>query len=392
VIPRALPPVYSPLTPGALLAGWRVALDGGRAERAALDALLAQRFPRSRILCTDSGTSALALGLRSATAAAGRRVVALPGWSCYDLATAAVAAGVDVLLYDLDPDTLGPDWDSLDRVLNQGPAAVVVVHAFGLPVNLPEVMRRAGAVGAMVIEDAAQATGASLQGSPAGATGDFGVLSFGRGKGWTGGGGGALVCRRPGAGAFEDLPPGGRGQGAMVRLTIQWLLGRPSLYAIPSAMPFLKLGETVYRAPEPPRALAASAAAVVRRTALLQQGEAETRRRNAERLTPLLLAGGARVPRGWEGGRAGWLRLPFLPRGALAQAAGQLAARRLGVMPGYPMPLERLPGFGERIGNRETPRPGAALLAELLCTVPTHGLLAERDLARLERWIQQATR
>src|SRR6266850_5501892 len=161
VIPRVLPPVHSPLTASILGSGWRSLFTR---EASALDSarqLLLQNTGARDALLTDSGTSALALALRLAVGA--RRDcprVVLPAWGCYDLATAADTADVEVVLYDLDPRTLGPDWDSLNRALSAGAAAVVVVHAYGLLVDLSEIARRAAGSGTFIIEDAAQAVGA----------------------------------------------------------------------------------------------------------------------------------------------------------------------------------------------------------------------------------------
>jgi dTDP-4-amino-4,6-dideoxygalactose transaminase len=393
VIPRYLPPVYSPVTLGALLAGWRsVFARGGAGSELFTD--LSRHYGARAILPTDSGTSALALALRLVTALRpGPALAALPAWSCYDLATAAEAADIGVLLYDLDPATLGPDWSSLGRALAAGATAVVAVHPYGLLVDLPEIQRRAAEAGAIVIEDAAQAVGASLAGRPAGAVGALGVLSFGRGKGFTGGAGGALLLN-PSAPADLELPletslaPSGRGEGAMLRLLTQWLLGRPGLYAIPAALPFLKLGQTVYRAPTPAGRLSPASAAVLPRTWPLQLPEAEGRRRNAARLAQAVrLTKAGVVPAGWEGGSPGWLRLPLVASDWVRRAAEAAHARRLGVWPGYPRLLLDLPGFGARVRYAGDSFPGAQVLAERLVTLPTHRLLNSGDLSRLEQWL-----
>jgi hypothetical protein len=58
----------------------------------------------------------------------------------------------------------------------------------------------------------------------------------------------------------------------------------------------------------------------------------------------------------------------------------------LGILPGYPIPLARLPGFAERL-RQVTPTPGAALLAERLHTIPVHSLMTPSDIVRIERWL-----
>jgi dTDP-4-amino-4,6-dideoxygalactose transaminase len=368
------------------------ALLTGHDGRTRLEQELASAYDVQDVLLTDSGTSALALALRSAATAAGTSTVALPGWGCYDLATAADAAGVDVLLYDLLPETLGPDWGSLDRVLAQGVAAVVVVHPFGLPVDLPEVQQRAARSGAMVIEDAAQAVGATVAGRPAGASGDYGILSFGRGKGLTGGGGGALLRRAGGLPLLAaPLDPAGWSGPSLAALCAQWALGRPALYGIPASLPFLGLGQTVYHTASPARQIGRAEACVLPTAFSLQRPEAERRRYHVTHLLPALEAVSETVPRPWEGGTAGWLRLPVLPSDRMLAAAESPSAKRLGIVASYPLALVDLPGFA-RVRNREERFAGARLMAARLRTLPTHGLLQDSDLSAIIAWLRQLNR
>jgi dTDP-4-amino-4,6-dideoxygalactose transaminase len=109
--------------------GDRTKADGFETVRA----LLAAHFSARTVLLTDTGTGALQIALRAAGARAPGAPVALPAYCCYDVATAAVGAGVPVLFYDLDSRTLSPDLASIDDVLRRGARAVVVAHLFGLP-------------------------------------------------------------------------------------------------------------------------------------------------------------------------------------------------------------------------------------------------------------------
>lgn len=394
MIGRCLPPTYSPLTARAVLAARRSAAQAAEDQRQ-LRALLLQRHAARDLLLTDSGTSALRLGLAAATARSGAtRLVALPAWSCYDLATAADGADVEVVLYDLDPATLGPDWNSFEAALAHRPAAVVVVHPFGLPVPIREVRQRSAGTGTIIIEDAAQAISAELDGAPAGSLGDFGILSFGRGKGWTGGGGGALLL---GGQAPEDLrlpapaslATAGDSGAVLLKSLVQWAVGRPALYGIPSSLPFLGLGQTVYHPPHAPRHPAAAMAAMLLATNPLLNDEARIRRQNAARLRAVVEAVGAGTVPSPAAGTASWLRLPFLPSDAMLARLRGTTAKRLGILPGYPIALAQLPGFGGRVKQR-LPSPGAELLAARLHTIPTHSLLTEGDLARLEQWLGSA--
>src|SRR5690606_21063576 len=104
-------------------------------------------------------------------------------------------AGVRVRLYDVDPATLSPDLDSLAAAIARGVDSIVVAHLYGFPVNMRGVLKLAMAAGIPVIEDAAQGAGGTLDDRLLGSFGALSVLSFGRGKGTTGGNGGALLLR-----------------------------------------------------------------------------------------------------------------------------------------------------------------------------------------------------
>lgn len=399
-------PVRSPLSAGALVAGARAAAGNGRSEAAVRDltTLLRERYAPIELLLTDSGTTALRVAMLAAlkerSGGKWRRgaPVALPAYSCYDLATAAEGAGVRVVFYDLDPRSLAPDLESLQAARRLGCAAIVVVHPYGYPLDLGPVNRLAAEVGAVVIEDAAQAAGATLHDRPAGAHASLAVLSFGRGKGLTGGSGGALLAHdavgtRAVAHAQGLLGAPQRGWRDLAVVTAQMFLERPNLYAVPAALPFLHLGETVHRAPHPPRAPSPASCALVAATWRLAEREVATRRRNAQRL---LAAVGRDRTQAFETLRVlsdaqpGYLRLPVVASPQARRAVSASEARHLGVMPGYPKALCDLEGFAARCGNRDADFPGARMLAARLCTLPTHGRLGERDLVRLEQWITTA--
>ena len=373
-------PVYSPVTVGAVAAAFAASVTGGaRARTRVLELVRAEYGPRD-LLLLDSGTSALMLALRAArleAEAAGRApLVALPAYGCFDLATAAVGADVHVVLYDLDPATLGPDWPSLERALSHRPAAVVVAHLYGVPVDVDRVADRAALVGALVVDDAAQGVGASIRGRPLGSFGALGVLSFGRGKGRTGGGGGALLANDArGADLLarvrNDVGPSPRGLRAAVMLKAQWLLGRPALYWLPASLPFLGLGETPYRPPHPASWMADSCAAALACVWDDSMHEIARRRTAAAAWRNEATLKEWSLPESDAPGAVrGELRLPaVLPPGR--RAADVVAQIGGGVMAGYPMALARLSALVERL-EHVVPMPGADVLASRLVTLPCH--------------------
>ncbi|GEN76158.1 aminotransferase class I/II-fold pyridoxal phosphate-dependent enzyme [Chryseobacterium hagamense] len=82
-----------------------------------------------------------------------------------------------------------------DRVSNgKKPKAIIVVHLYGMPAQMEEILEIANAYDIPVIEDAAEALGSKYKGKACGTFGRFGILSFNGNKIITTSGGGALVC------------------------------------------------------------------------------------------------------------------------------------------------------------------------------------------------------
>ncbi|HYR11816.1 MAG TPA: DegT/DnrJ/EryC1/StrS family aminotransferase, partial [Longimicrobium sp.] len=263
---RHLPPAHSPVPARGVAAGMRAVFGEQMASR--VHDLVQRDWGAGDVLLTSSGTAALVLALRAAAAPRPGAPVALPAYGCYDLATAAAGADLPAVLYDVDPATLAPDARSMERALAAGPCALVVAHLYGVPVDVPALAPLAAGAGAMLVEDAAQSAGAVVGGRPAGALASVSVLSFGRGKGRTGGAGGALLAHDlAGQAALRHarlrVDEGDAGWRDLAAAAVQWMLARPSVYAFPAALPFLRLGETVYHPPSPPRRLSRAAAGVL---------------------------------------------------------------------------------------------------------------------------------
>lgn len=381
MIARQLP-VYSPVTfAGVLRAGTALARSS---EAEALKAELSARYRAPRVELWGSGTQALQVAI----AVAHRRVggaVALPAFQCYDLASAAVGADVRVALYDVDPATLAPDRDSLREALAAGARVVVIAPLYGVPVEWESLAGEVEAAGGMAIEDAAQGHGASWKGRPLGSWGSLSVLSFGRGKGWCGGSGGALLARNGWEREAIPMPaPAGMADEArvIVQLKAQLILGRPALYGLPAAIPGLHLGETVYHPPRTPRGMTNAAAAAVRAHADASDREAERRRHWAARLAADVPSSRIEIH---PGGAGGFLRYPI----RLAAGADEKDwPSRWGVMRSYPTALTQLSALGGRVVG-SSPCEGALVLSRELATVPVHSRVTGKDRRGIVEWVQR---
>lgn len=375
---RHCPPVASPLSARALLNAVARAL-GREDVRAALRAYLADRFAADDVVLYDSGTHALTVAIKATLASSPTRIVALPGFACFDLATAAIGAEAQVVLYDVDPATLGPDWSSFEAALDSGASAAVVAPLFGIPIDWERAQSIARAHDVELIEDAAQAAGGRWRDRPLGSFGALSVLSFGRGKGWTGSGGGALLLRHGVRidSASDMMPASDPGVRASLRAFVnacaQMLLSHPLVYGIPASLPFLHLGDTLYKQPGAPREMSRFSAALARETADSSQTASQQRanvaveyaRRLSDNAELDILVGDAD-----RDADAGWLRYPVLasPRARVRMLD---AFGRDGVAASYPIPLRSLPELQSHLTHAQV-TPGSDRLADELLTLPTH--------------------
>jgi dTDP-4-amino-4,6-dideoxygalactose transaminase len=386
MIGRRQLPVSSPLSFGALAGAGLGLGPGSSAVSDALSDALSRRFGARAVRLTDSGTSALVLALRLAMPKGG--TVALPAYACVDLLAAAARAGVRVRFYDVVPATLGPDLESVRAALVRGADAILVAHLYGYPVDVPAVRALADAHGATLIEDAAQQAGGWLRGTRLGAFGPLTVLSFGRGKGTTGGRGGALLATdETWREALErvPLPPPAAGWPDLARAAVQWVAGRPALYGIPASIPALRLGETVYHDAPEPAALSTMAARLV--MAALERADADrvARAAVAGRLREALAgAPSLAFVREIEGAASGYLRLPVLDT---ARRVGRPAA---GIVRTYPRPLDAESAAARLTHAGEPPALGAREVCDTLWTLPTHDMVTDRDVEAAKSWAEKA--
>ncbi len=127
-----------------------------------------------------SGTDALVLALKACGIGHGERVVTVPNTAVATVAAIELAGAVPVLI-DIDATSQLMDVGQLEELLGTSRnsiAAVLPVHLFGLMVDMRRVMRLAEQYGLVVVEDCAQAHGATLMGKRAGSFGQAGAFSF----------------------------------------------------------------------------------------------------------------------------------------------------------------------------------------------------------------------
>lgn len=124
-----------------------------------------------------SGSDALLLALMAVGVEKGMEVI-LPSFTFFATASAVTRLGARPVFADIDPDTFNIDPASVESLLTSATKAIIPVHLYGQCAEMDEIRRIADAVGAVVIEDAAQAIGAEYKGQRAGSMGQIGCFSF----------------------------------------------------------------------------------------------------------------------------------------------------------------------------------------------------------------------
>ena len=146
-------------------------------EGAALEEEIAKLCGVAHGVGVASGTDALILALRACGVQAGDEVL-LPPFTFVATGSAVSALGAQPVFADIRPDTYNLDPAQLERRVTPRTRAIVVVHLYGLTADMDPILAFARARHLPVIEDNAQAIGASYKGRPSGSFGDAACISF----------------------------------------------------------------------------------------------------------------------------------------------------------------------------------------------------------------------
>lgn len=344
----------------------------------------------------QSGTAALSLALiaaRETAAHISQPEVIVPGYGCPDLVAAAVYAGLQPVLVDICPDFHGYDLGRLSAALSANTVAIIAVNFLGIPERLSQIRNLIKSRPAIaLIEDNAQwfpepADKPGLQG-------DYVCLSFGRGKPVSLLGGGCLLVRK--SSQFESLlnKPNQGSNPPRLSLQLKYFLYnqllKPVSYQFLSRNPWLKLGETHYKAlsgletmDRHRRALlTANIEAHQHRNPWQQQAIADTIADSKQQgLIDLSATSSA-------SGRL--LRYPLLCKTQTLRdnLLESLNAEGLGSSAMYQKPLTTIAAVAEKVSYKGE-LPGAADFAQRLITLPTHEGVRTTDLQRLARILNQ---
>ena len=311
-------------------------------------------------IAVNSGTSAIHLALIALGVAAGDHV-AVPAHTFVASATPACYTGAAPLLVDIDHESFCMSPADLAAKITPKTRAVIAVHLNGMPADLDAILQVAADRGVPVVEDAAQAVGARLDGKPVGGFGAVACFSFWEDKTLTmGGEGGALVTdddelaarirrlRHHGHGPLTDALSACLEVGYNYRPTaMQAALGRSQLRRLDTYL--------------------------------------ERRRANAVGLRARLDGlPGLHLPADSDRRRSGWwkfvVRLDDSARLTTEELIHRLRSRGVPALPRYPVPLSRQPGLVPLLAQPPD-CPVAEAISTNLVSLPIHPALTERHLA-----------
>jgi len=161
-------------------------------EVAAFETEFSEHFGLGRAcVAVNSGTSGLHLGLLSSGIKAGDEVI-VPSFTFAATANSVALTGATPVFADIDPDSFCLSAAAVEAAVTDRTVGILPVHLYGHPADMTGLMAVAEQHSLQVFEDAAQAHGASLQGTPVGAFGTFGMFSLYPTKNMTSGEGGMV--------------------------------------------------------------------------------------------------------------------------------------------------------------------------------------------------------
>ena len=146
-------------------------------ETGAFESEYADRVGRKHAIALANGTLALELGLRSLRLEPGDEVI-VTSRSFVASASAIVLCGGRPVFVDVEPHSQNMSAETIAPAITDRTRAVVVVHLAGWPCDMDDIMALAREHDLFVIEDCAQAHGATYRGKPVGAFGDMAAFSF----------------------------------------------------------------------------------------------------------------------------------------------------------------------------------------------------------------------
>lgn len=169
--------------------GW-ISSEGPFVEE--FEKAFAKRVGRKHAIAVTNGTAAIDLAVEALSIGSGDEVI-LPTFTIISCVMQIIRNGAIPVLVDCNPDTWCMDVSQIEEKITPRTKAIMVVHIYGLPVDMSPVLELAKKYGIKVIEDAAEAHGQLYKEKNCGSFGDISTFSFYTNKHITTGEGGMLL-------------------------------------------------------------------------------------------------------------------------------------------------------------------------------------------------------
>lgn len=374
----------------AMIGGSR---NGGLEKSSALKEIIGNAL----CLYLSSGRAALWLILKALSELnPKKRKVIIPAYTCPAVASAVLKAGLQPVLCDVNLDDFGYCADDLERTVDEGVLALIVVHLFGFPANIDQVTPMCREHDVYLVEDAAQAFGNELSatGIKLGTIGDVGFFSFGRGKPLSAIHGGLVVTKsktvyKKAFEIYENLSsPSSLGDIKYFSYVGFYdILSSPYLYWIPQKIPSMHLGETIF---EPDfsltKGLKSSGSIIEGLLDSLESGKKDRKAKSEWFNKELPEREILRKPHCAE---YPFHRYPLLIENRVIRDAIIKELKSIGISGAlfYPCPLNELPGLRDILQDNRT-YTNAKQLSDSLITLPVHEGVTEHDIIRILRVIK----
>ena len=171
---------------------------------------VAKYVDAAHAIAVNSGTSGLHLCIRALGIGEGDEVI-VPSFTFVAVANAVRYERATPVFVDIEPQRLNLDPNRIEEAITARTKAIIVVHTFGCPADIEEILAIARKHHLYVIEDACEALGAGYKGRKVGGLGDAGVFGFYPNKQITTGEGGVVVTQNEKlAGRIKSLRNHGR--------------------------------------------------------------------------------------------------------------------------------------------------------------------------------------
>lgn len=352
---------------------------------ASLENEMKEYFGTKHVFLVSSGKAALFLILSGLKSLTGKKKVILPAYTCFSVPSSVRMAGLEIVLCDVRPETLDYDFTQLKELVDDETLCILSTHLFGIPSDVAKIRSLTGDRRIFIVEDAAQAMGGVFDDKKLGTLGDVGFFSLGRGKNISCGSGGVIIT------SAGDIAGSIRKEHAelektstmeyvknIVKIIFQTIFIRPNLYWFPKNLPFLKIGETQYYPAFPVKKFTGFQAGLLHdwRNKL----EMMNRRRsgNAEYYIEHLQLSG-KLPIHENGLR--YNRFPMYAADKTSKDKLCEMGDVLGISPMYPSPIHKIKEI--KNSDQHVRFGSAEVIADTLVTLPTHGLLKEKDKKRI---------